>query len=111
VDLQTSPARSPGGIPTWLWNVGNSSRSPSSSHAAPSPPGVLVRASSQGSGFTPEAGDLFAACIEEKELVGLADMLPPREMQETLLSLYFAHVHPVFPIIHKAHFLKLYQDM
>jgi hypothetical protein len=31
--------------------------------------------------------------------------LPPIEEQERLLNLYFTYVHPVFPVVHKSHFL------
>lgn len=30
-----------------------------------------------------------------------ADGLPPRGVQEALLTRYFAHVHPSFPVVHK----------
>ncbi|KAF8718925.1 hypothetical protein AX14_011667 [Amanita brunnescens Koide BX004] len=35
-------------------------------------------------------------------------MLPPRHIQDQLVSLYFAYTHPVFPVIHKTRFLAEY---
>ncbi|KAJ7070780.1 fungal-specific transcription factor domain-containing protein [Mycena amicta] len=34
--------------------------------------------------------------------------LPPQHIQEHLLQLYFAYVHPVFPLVHKTRFLTEY---
>ena len=34
--------------------------------------------------------------------------LPPLEERVELLDLYFTHVHPIFPVIHKAKFLADY---
>ena len=110
VDPQSHPERSPGGISTWLWGAGESFRS-SHSPRATSSPGSITQAPPQGFGFTLEAGESFAACVEEKDLAELGDLLPPKEIQENLLSLYFAHVHPVFPIVHKTLFLKKYRDV
>ncbi|KDQ57029.1 hypothetical protein JAAARDRAFT_35629 [Jaapia argillacea MUCL 33604] len=33
---------------------------------------------------------------------------PPRDVQDLLVNLYFVHVHPVFPVIHKRDFLENY---
>ncbi|KAF8445677.1 fungal-specific transcription factor domain-containing protein [Boletus edulis BED1] len=35
---------------------------------------------------------------------------PPFEMQDRLLGLYFSYAHPIFPVIHKARFLREYND-
>lgn len=37
--------------------------------------------------------------------------LPPPDVQSFLLHLYFAYVHPFFPIIHKQDFLQSYSAM
>jgi hypothetical protein len=34
--------------------------------------------------------------------------LPPPQVQEHLLQLYFTYIHPVFPLIHKTRFLTEY---
>lgn len=36
--------------------------------------------------------------------------LPPVEVQDRLIALYFTYVHPVFPVIHKAHFMTEYNS-
>ncbi|KAF8560118.1 hypothetical protein OG21DRAFT_1451878 [Imleria badia] len=35
---------------------------------------------------------------------------PPVEMQDRLLGLYFSYAHPIFPVIHKARFLREYNE-
>jgi hypothetical protein len=35
--------------------------------------------------------------------------LPPAEIQDHLIDLYFTYVHPVIPVVHKAHFMAEYQ--
>lgn len=45
------------------------------------------------------------AMSDEDEFVS---QLPSAEVQRHLLDLYFAHVHPSFPIIHKQTFFDLY---
>jgi len=37
------------------------------------------------------------------------ELLPPMFMQERLIGLYFAHVHPVLPIIHQGDFLEAWR--
>ena len=37
--------------------------------------------------------------------------LPSREIQEHLLELYFSHVHPFLPILHKETFLADFRKM
>ena len=37
--------------------------------------------------------------------------LPSREIQDHLLELYFAHVHPFLPVIHKDSFMEAYKRM
>ncbi|KAL5478360.1 hypothetical protein ACEPAI_2544 [Sanghuangporus weigelae] len=37
--------------------------------------------------------------------------LPPRDVQEHLLQLYFTHVHPFLPIVHKQAFLREFRQM
>ena len=37
--------------------------------------------------------------------------LPPRDIQEHLLDLYFTHVHPFLPIVHKRTFLEDFKKM
>jgi hypothetical protein len=37
-------------------------------------------------------------------------MFPPFEMQDRLLGLYFSYAHPIFPVIHKARFLREYNE-
>ncbi|KAF8910155.1 fungal-specific transcription factor domain-containing protein [Gymnopilus junonius] len=37
--------------------------------------------------------------------------MPPQAVQDQLLDLYFAHIHPVFPVIHKSRFLAEYQSI
>jgi hypothetical protein len=34
--------------------------------------------------------------------------LPPIEVQDHLLDLYFTYVHPVIPVVHKVHFMAEY---
>lgn len=34
--------------------------------------------------------------------------LPPWDVQDRLLELYFTYIHPVFPVIHKSRFLSEY---
>ncbi|TFK56846.1 hypothetical protein OE88DRAFT_1650326 [Heliocybe sulcata] len=36
--------------------------------------------------------------------------LPEPAMQDRLLELYFAYVHPAFPVVHKGQFMRLYQE-
>ena len=36
--------------------------------------------------------------------------LPPQDVQDKLLEIYFAYVHPVFPIIHKSRFWSEYAE-
>ncbi|KAH8099263.1 fungal-specific transcription factor domain-containing protein [Cristinia sonorae] len=36
--------------------------------------------------------------------------LPPPDVQDHLMSLYFTYVHPFFPVIHKSSFLALYNE-
>jgi len=36
--------------------------------------------------------------------------LPSQEMQDELIKLYFTNIHPVFPVIHKSHFLSEYES-
>ncbi|KAF7311124.1 Zn(2)-C6 fungal-type domain-containing protein [Mycena chlorophos] len=46
-----------------------------------------------------------ATIVQEEDL----DIeLPPQHVQEHLLQLYFAYVHPIFPLIHKTRFLTEY---
>jgi len=40
----------------------------------------------------------------------LAVTLPPKEVQEHLLDLYFTYVHPFLPIIHKQSFLEAFRE-
>ena len=49
--------------------------------------------------------------IEEKDmnLEVLRVSLPPRERLDELMTLYWKHVHPVLPAVHKAHFQRSYQ--
>ncbi|KAF8167342.1 fungal-specific transcription factor domain-containing protein [Crassisporium funariophilum] len=35
--------------------------------------------------------------------------LPPQDIQDELLSLYFTNIHPIFPVVHKTRFLAEYQ--
>lgn len=44
--------------------------------------------------------------MEEDEL---EISLPSVPEQDILIQLYFVYVHPVFPIIHKEHFLAEYE--
>lgn len=37
--------------------------------------------------------------------------LPPRDVQEHLLDIYFVHVHPYLPIVHKESFYRDFQAM
>ncbi|KAL5497945.1 LCB2 [Sanghuangporus vaninii] len=37
--------------------------------------------------------------------------LPPRDVQEHLLQLYFTHVHPFLPVVHKQAFLREFRQM
>lgn len=41
---------------------------------------------------------------------GIPVKFPPIEMQDRLLGLYFSYAHPIFPVIHKARFLREYND-
>lgn len=42
---------------------------------------------------------------------GEMDMrLPPWDLQDRLLELYFTHIHTVFPVIHKNRFLSEYHS-
>lgn len=34
--------------------------------------------------------------------------MPPIELQDRFVALYFTNVHPVFPVIHKAQFMAEY---
>jgi hypothetical protein len=34
--------------------------------------------------------------------------LPPLDIQDRLLELYFTYIHPVYPLIHKNRFLSEY---
>jgi hypothetical protein len=34
--------------------------------------------------------------------------LPPSDVQDHLLDLYFTYLHPVIPVVHKANFLAEY---
>jgi hypothetical protein len=34
--------------------------------------------------------------------------LPPTHVQDRLIELYFTYIHPLFPVIHKARFMKEY---
>jgi hypothetical protein len=34
--------------------------------------------------------------------------LPPTDVQDRLLDLFFTYVHPVFPVIHRTRFLSEY---
>jgi hypothetical protein len=36
--------------------------------------------------------------------------LPPAQVQEHLLQLYFTYIHPVFPVLHKSRFLQDYKS-
>lgn len=36
--------------------------------------------------------------------------LPPQDLQDKLIDIYFIYVHPIFPVIHKARFLSEYQS-
>jgi hypothetical protein len=36
--------------------------------------------------------------------------LPPPEVQDVLIDLYFTYVHPTFPIIYKSRFLSEYHE-
>lgn len=51
----------------------------------------------------------------EKEAVdrerAARERLPSREIQEHLLELYWAHVHPILPVIHKQSFLEAFKKM
>ncbi|KAJ7631249.1 fungal-specific transcription factor domain-containing protein [Roridomyces roridus] len=50
---------------------------------------------------------------DQTQLIQEEDMeieLPPVHVQEHLLQLYFAHIHPVFPVIHKTRFLTEYKS-
>ena len=47
--------------------------------------------------------------MREEEDIGVE--LPPPDVQSFLLHLYFAYVHPFFPIIHKQDFLHCYSAM
>jgi Fungal specific transcription factor domain. len=35
-------------------------------------------------------------------------LLPPTHVQDRLIKLYFTYIHPVFPVIHKASFMREY---
>lgn len=35
---------------------------------------------------------------------------PPINVQEQLLGLYFSYVHPIYPVVHKARFLREYNE-
>lgn len=36
--------------------------------------------------------------------------LPPQNLQDRLIELYFNNIHPVFPVIHKTRFLTEYRQ-
>jgi hypothetical protein len=36
--------------------------------------------------------------------------LPPQKLQDRLIDKYFPHIHPIFPVIHKARFLLEYNS-
>ncbi len=46
---------------------------------------------------------------EEEEDVEV--QLPPPEMRNYLLQLYFTYVHPFFPVVHKQDFLNHYHAL
>lgn len=57
------------------------------------------------------AADIARQCeIETLERAALA-RLPPREVQEQLLDLYFAHVHIFLPIVDKGSFMAAFRAM
>ncbi|KAF8308168.1 fungal-specific transcription factor domain-containing protein [Cantharellus anzutake] len=49
--------------------------------------------------------------IEERDLdlVVVKVSLPPRDELDELMALYWRHVHPVLPVVHKAHFQRSYR--
>lgn len=52
----------------------------------------------------PHAVNCVQYYLQEEE--DLPVNLPPIEEQERLLGLYFTYAHPVFPVVHKGHFLS-----
>ena len=48
--------------------------------------------------------------VEVVNLSGAKNCLPDIEVQEKLIELYFAYVHPVLPIIHKSWFLSNFKN-
>jgi hypothetical protein len=44
---------------------------------------------------------------EDEEFAG---QLPEKKTQEHLLELYFTHVHPALPLIHKKAFFEVYRN-
>ncbi|KAJ3793146.1 fungal-specific transcription factor domain-containing protein [Lentinula aff. detonsa] len=53
----------------------------------------------------PPSKDFAALTIQEDDI---AVELPPIDMQDHLIDLYFTYIHPVFPVIHKNRFLSGY---
>lgn len=41
---------------------------------------------------------------------GVVVNLPPLDMQDHLVDLYFTYVHPIFPVIHKGRFMREYSE-
>ena len=54
----------------------------------------------------PPSKEKSACTAQEEEEVD--EDLPPVDVQDHLISLYFTHIHPIFPAIHKARFLQEY---
>ena len=51
------------------------------------------------------------SCDDPSPLAGDPPVpLPPSQVQDLLLDLYFTYVHPAFPVIHKSCFLAEYNS-
>ncbi|KAG9314135.1 hypothetical protein JVU11DRAFT_4920 [Chiua virens] len=57
--------------------------------------------------FWPSANTNFTGVPPEADV---PVTLPPPEMQDRLLVLYFSYVHPIYPVIHRGRFLREYDD-
>ncbi|KJA25236.1 hypothetical protein HYPSUDRAFT_199780 [Hypholoma sublateritium FD-334 SS-4] len=62
-------------------------------------------------GAAPGGGATLGALGERTDTLGpTPGALPPRSVQKRLLRLYFRHVQPAFPIVHKAAFMEGYRS-
>jgi len=48
--------------------------------------------------------------LEQSQICQTHVELPPQDVQDKLIELYFTNVHPVFPVIHKPRFFSEYQS-